>query len=387
LEPAQIDGFSGALSKMFEDLVSPEVASLVPYPPGKPQEELERELGIRDSIKLASNENPLGPSPKALAAVAQALGRLHRYPDGQGYYLKEALARRLGVAMNQIVLGNGSNEVIELCVRTFLRPGTNAVFSDPTFLVYSKVVQGAGGRMTRVPLKGLRHDLAGLRAAVDDQTRLIFLDNPNNPTGALVSRADIEAFIRDLPRLAVLVLDEAYVDFVRHGERIEPRAWIETDHPILFLRTFSKAYGLAGLRIGYGLAHRELVDYLDRVRQPFNVSSLAQAGALAALEDDDFYRLTLETTWAGLDWLKGETAALGFTAYATETNFMMIDLDREASDVAKAMLHEGVIVRSLASYGLPRTIRINAGTGDENRRFVAALKKVTAGNVPAPVRG
>ncbi len=372
---------------MFEDLVSPEVASLVPYPPGKPQEELERELGIRDSIKLASNENPLGPSPKALAAVAQALGRLHRYPDGQGYYLKEALARRLGVAMNQIVLGNGSNEVIELCVRTFLRPGTNAVFSDPTFLVYSKVVQGAGGRMTRVPLKGLRHDLAGLRAAVDDQTRLIFLDNPNNPTGALVSRADIEAFIRDLPRLAVLVLDEAYVDFVRHGERIEPRAWIETDHPILFLRTFSKAYGLAGLRIGYGLAHRELVDYLDRVRQPFNVSSLAQAGALAALEDDDFYRLTLETTWAGLDWLKGETAALGFTAYATETNFMMIDLDREASDVAKAMLHEGVIVRSLASYGLPRTIRINAGTGDENRRFVAALKKVTAGNVPAPVRG
>ena len=361
---------------MFEKLVSESVASLTPYPPGKPLEELEREMGISGAVKLASNENPLGPSPKAMEAVRRALPNLHRYPDGRGYYLKEALAAGLGVRMDQIVIGNGSNEIIELAVRTFLRPGTRAVFSDPTFLVYSKVVQGADGMVSRVPLKNYRHDLSGLVKAADDATRLVFLDNPNNPTGTLVPASDLKRFINDLPARAVLVLDEAYVDFVRQGDLPDPREIIEGDRPVIFLRTFSKVYGLAGLRVGFGLAHSEIVDYLDRVRQPFNVNTLGQVGALAALDDEEFFRKTRETTWRGLDRLTDALRQMGLEVFPTQTNFMMIRLDRPASEVADRMLREGVIIRSLASYGMPDTIRINAGLPEENERFLAALKKV-----------
>ena len=362
---------------MFEDLINQDVASLVPYPPGKPQEELERELGITGSIKLASNENPLGPSPKALKAAAAVLSNLHRYPDGRGYYLKETLARRLGVEMDQIVLGNGSNEIIELSVRTFMRPGLEAVFSDPAFLMYSKVVQGGGGVIRQVPLKNFRHDLAGLAAKVTDKTRLVILDNPNNPTGSLLTPDELESFRRDLPKTAVLLVDEAYVDFVRdEGALVDPIKWINDDRPVVFLRTFSKAYGLAGLRIGFGLAHRELVDYMDRVRQPFNVGAVGQAAALAALEDEEFLQKTLETTWTGLAWLADRMRDLGCKTFPTHTNFMMIELDCSASEVADRMLRQGVIIRSMASYGLDRCIRINAGTREENERFVKALEDV-----------
>ena len=361
---------------MFEYLVSKDVAALVPYPPGKPLEELERELGISGAVKLASNENPFGPSPKALEALTRALPNLHRYPDGRGYYLKEKLAEHLGLSMDQIVLGNGSNEIIELAVRTFLGPGGEAVFSDPTFLVYAKVVQGAGGSIRRVPLKNYRHDLAGLVSAVSDRTRLVFLDNPNNPTGTLVPAADLDAFRADLPQGAVLVLDEAYVDFVREGDLPDPAEAIAGDRPVIFLRTFSKAYGLAGLRIGYGLAHRELVDYLDRVRQPFNCNTLGQVGALAAVEDEDFYQKTRQAVWDGLDWLRVELDKLGLESFPTQTNFMMIRLDRSAGDVADRMLREGVIIRSLGSYGLPDMIRINVGLPEENERFARSLARV-----------
>ena len=361
---------------MFTKLISKSVASLVPYPPGKPQEELERELGISNAIKLASNENPLGPSPAALKAVTSALPNLHRYPDASGYYLKKSLAGRLGLDMDQIVLGNGSNEVIELCVRTFMRPGAGVVFSDPTFLMYSKVVQGADGEITRVPLKNHRHDLAGLCAAVTEQTRLVFLDNPNNPTGTLIPAPDLEAFINDLPKTAVLILDEAYYDFVRDERLLDPGIWVEKEHPILFLRTFSKAFGLAGLRVGYGLAHRELVGYLDRVRQPFNVNTLAQIGAEAALRDDDFYQRTRETVWSGLQWLRSELKDMGLSVFPTQTNFFMIDLNRPASDIAHRLLYEGVIARSLAGYGLDDILRVSVGLPEENQRFITALKNV-----------
>lgn len=278
--------------------------------------------------------------------------------------------------MAQIVLGNGSNEIIELCVRTFLRPGHGAVFSDPTFLVYAKVVQGAGGDVTRVPLKNFRHNLSGLARAVTEKTRLVFLDNPNNPTGALVPPEELESFLADLPRLTILVLDEAYRDFVREGGLVDPARLIEGDRPVIMLRTFSKAYGLAGLRVGYGLAQAELVDYLDRVRQPFNVNTLAQIGALAALEDEKFYQKTREVTWSGLDWLRSELDLIGLKYHPSQTNFFLIELDRPADEVAKAMLHEGVIVRSMKSYGLGKTIRINVGLPIENERFILALKKV-----------
>ena len=360
---------------MFEKLVSGDVASLAPYPPGKPLEELEREFGIQGAIKLASNENPWGPSPKAQAALAAAIPNLHRYPDGRGYYLKQALARRLGVAMDQLVLGNGSNEIIELAVRTFLKPGREAVMSEPTFLMYSKVVQGGDGVIVRAPLKDFKHDLPSMVRAVGDNTRLLFLDNPNNPGGALTPVRELLPFLADLPRETIVVLDEAYRDFIREEEPIDPRDLIEGDRPIIFLRTFSKAYGLAGLRIGYGLAHRELVAYMDRVRQPFNVNTLGQIGALAALEDEAFYQQTRQSTWAGLDWLYGELDKLGLAYHSTQANFFMIELDRPADEVSKKMLHDGVIIRSLKSYGLENIIRLNVGRSDENERFIQSLRK------------
>ena len=363
---------------MFEKLISDDIGALVPYPPGKPLEELERELGISGAVKLASNENPFGPSPKAKEALIAAIPNLHRYPDGRGYYLKKALAEKLGLDMTQIVLGNGSNEIIELAVRTFMRPGHTAVFSDPTFLVYSKVVQGAGGKTTRIPLNNLQHDLTGLVRAVDENTRLLFLDNPNNPTGSLVDADDLRRFMKDLPGTTVLILDEAYRDFVRERELVDPGEWIEGDRPVIALRTFSKVYGLAGLRVGYGLTHRELVDYLDRVRQPFNVNTLAQIGALAALRDDEFQRKTVEAAWAGLDWLGAELDKMGLKHYPSQTNYFMIETTRPASEVSDLMLREGVIVRSLASYGLENIIRINVGLIEENQRFITSLKKVLA---------
>lgn len=361
---------------MFEYLVSEKVAELVPYPPGKPLEELERELGISGAVKIASNENPLGPCPNSIKAVQEALPNLHRYPDGRGYYLKQTLAQRLNVEMEQIVLGNGSNEIIELAVRTFMRPGTKAVFSDPTFLVYSKVVQGADGTMERIPLKNFKHDLDGLAKAVDDNTRLIFLDNPNNPTGSLVPVDDLMGFLNDLPPTVVLIMDEAYVDFVRGADLLDPVEIINGTKPVVFLRTFSKVYGLAGLRVGYGLAHTEIVDYMDRVRQPFNVNTLGQIGAKAALEDDEFYEKTKQLTWDGLDWLGSELKKLGFESYSTHTNFIMIDLGRPTGEIAQKMLHEGVIIRALGSYGLDNMIRINSGLPEDNQRFINALKKV-----------
>ena len=360
---------------MFEKLVPENITSLVPYPPGKPLEELERELGISGAVKIASNENPLGPSPKALDAVATALNGLHRYPDGSGYYLKKALASRLGLDLTNIILGNGSNEIIELAVRTFLQPDLEAVFSDPTFLVYAKVVQGAGATATAVPLKNFKHDLTGLANAVTDRTRLLFLDNPNNPSGTLVPAADLKSFMADLPRQTILILDEAYVEFVRDQPLANPAEIISSQNPVIFLRTFSKIYGLAGLRIGYGLAHQEIVDYLDRIRQPFNVNSLAQKAALAALDDVEFYDRTRELVFTGLEWLWHQLDLMGLSYHKTQTNFFLIQLNRSANEISKKMLHEGVIVRSMNSYGLPDTIRINVGLPEENQRFITALQK------------
>ena len=363
---------------MFEHLISKDVAALIPYPPGKPLEELERERGVTKAVKLASNENPLGPSPRAVEAIRNILPNLHRYPDGRGYYLKHALAHRHGLAPEQIILGNGSNEVIELLVRTYLPAGSEAVFSDPTFLVYAKVVQGAAAAARRVPLKNDRHDLAGLRDAVTEKTRLVFLDNPNNPTGTLTPPEDLEALIGDLPNHVILALDEAYVDFVRHGRLLDPAAVLSGNRPVVFLRTFSKAYGLAGLRVGYGLAHGELVDYMDRVRQPFNVNAAALAAALAALEDEEFYEQTRRLTWDGLDWLGGRLRDMGLTPHDTETNFLMIDLHRPADPVHEALLTKGVITRSLSSYGLDHILRINVGLPEENARFIESLGEVLA---------
>jgi histidinol-phosphate aminotransferase len=356
--------------------VAPHISSLVPYPPGKPIEELEREYGISGSIKLASNENAWGPSPKATTAIKEALQNLHRYPDGSCYYLAQSLADKIGIKPEEIVFGNGSNEIIGLIIAAFLQPGEEVITSHPTFLMYQKLVQVQGGVNTVVNLSNsMHHDLKAILGAVSPLTRMIFLDNPNNPTGTIIDRGDFAAFLEKLPDEIIVVLDEAYVDFVAPELRIDALAYIRGGKPVAALRTFSKAYGLSGLRLGYGIMNAEMAGYLNRVRQPFNVNSLAQVGGVAALADDDHYRMTLQKTREGIAWLRKEVARLGCRPMETHTNFFLIDVKGDGRKLYEHMLHQGVIVRPMNAYGFPNYIRITVGRSDENQRFVDALAK------------
>jgi len=357
--------------------VPPHIAAIVPYPPGKPMDELEREYGVTNAIKLASNENAWGPSPKAVAAIGTMLHTLHRYPDGASFYLTEAVAHWIGAVPAEIVLGNGSNEVIEFLVKAFVGTGDAVITSHPSFLMYQKFVQVRGGENIVIPLKEMHHDLEAIAAAVTDRTRLIFLDNPNNPTGTLIGKETFDRFLRDLPQSVIVVVDEAYVDFVDPGERIDILGYIRQPEQIpavVSLRTFSKAFGLAGLRVGFGVMHREVAALLHRVRQPFNINLPAQAGALAALADEEHYQKTLRGTAEGRAWLSAAVRELGCRPYPSYTNFFLIDVHCDATQLYEAMLHQGVIVRSMKAYGYPEFIRITVGTRDENLRFAAALK-------------
>src|SRR5437870_3140052 len=360
------------------DLVPPWIRTLAPYAPGKPIEELERELGIRDSIKLASNENPLGPSPKALAAITAALGDLHRYPDGSAFYLKRRLAERLGVSEAEVIVGNGSNEIIELAVRTFLRPGDEAVMADQAFVVYRLVVQSAGGSSRMVPLRDFTHDLEAIAAAVTPRTRLVFLGNPNNPTGTIFRRAAWSAFLGRLPEHLLVVADDAYAEYVEDPEYPDTiRERGDGRVAVLSLRTFSKLYGLAGLRVGYGVASGPVIDALDRIRQPFNVNALALAGALAALDDEEHVRRTLAANRAGMAFLVDAFRALGLAHVPSAANFVLVRVG-DGARVYEALLRRGVIVRPMAVYGFPEHVRVTVGTEAENARFVAALRAVLA---------
>jgi len=351
------------------------IKTLVPYPPGKPIEELEREYGITGSVKLASNENPWGPSPMAVTAIGEVLANLHRYPDGSCYYLARKLAAQLGVQPSEIVFGNGSNEIIGLLVSAFLEPGDEVITSHPTFLMYQKIVQVQGGTNRVVPLKDMNHDLEAILAAINDKTRLIFLDNPNNPTGSVIAKESFASFLKEVPDQVIVVLDEAYVDFVRPEEHLATLDLIHASKAVVGLRTFSKAYGLAGLRIGYGIMSEELAGFLHRVRQPFNVNSLAQAGALAALDDEDHYRRTLEQTRQGMAWLVKEVKKLGCRPSPSSTNFFLIDVGGSGKNLYERMLLKGAIVRPMHAYGYPNHIRITVGREEENLRFVKALSE------------
>lgn len=355
--------------------VSKNISSLVPYPPGKPIEELERELGIKGSIKLASNENPLGPSKKALEAVARALGNLHRYPDGSCYYLKEKLAVKLGVDPSMLIFGNGSNEIIELLVRAFLKKGEEAVMADPSFAVYPIVIKTVGARGAIAPLKDMRHDLRAMARLINDKTRIIFIANPNNPTGTIVTDSEFSRFMKDVPDDVIVCVDEAYSEFVRSGEYPDTLSYIKEGRPVLLLRTFSKIYGLAGLRVGYGVAHPEIVDFMNRVRQPFNVNSLAQVAAMAALDDTEHLKKTLQNNDSGLKYLFKEVRALGFECVETEANFFLIKVG-DGKVVYNALLKKGVIVRPMASYNLPEYIRVTVGLPEENERFIKSFAEV-----------
>lgn len=352
------------------------VENLIPYPPGKPIEELERELGIKGSIKLASNENPLGPSPKAVQAIMEKVHGLHRYPDGSGYYLKTKLSEKFGLPADRIILGNGSNELIELIVRTFLSSGDHVVQAFPTFLVYEKVVTGAGGMITSVPLSDFRIDLDAVYREITPKTKIVFINNPNNPTGTALSKEELFDFLRQVPEDVIVALDEAYIEFVS-DETTAQGLELLTKHPCLcVLRTFSKLYGLAGLRIGYGFASEKIIDYMNRVRQPFNANTLAQAAAMAALDDAEFVSKTLKLTREGLAYLYQSLDHMGLEYLPTQTNFFLIKVPPGGKSVYNRMLKQGVIVRAMDAYGLPDYIRINVGLAEENERFIETLKKV-----------
>jgi histidinol-phosphate aminotransferase len=363
----------------LERVVKPHILALEPYQPGKPIEELERELGITGSIKLASNESPLGPSPRALAAVREALAGVHRYPDGASFELRRKLAARLGVAEGQLVFGAGADEILELLAKVLLGPGDECVHAWPSFAMYPIVVQGMGARALRVPLDAsLCHDLAALAAAVTPRTKLVFVCNPNNPTGTSVGAAAFDRFLAALPAHVVVAVDEAYVDFARRPDFPDSLAWLSRRPGTVVLRTFSKIYGLAGLRVGYGVADPELASYLERARHPFNVNRLAEVAAVAALDDREYRERITRLTAEGIAYLSRELRALGIEVWPSDANFV---LARAGAGIYERLLREGVIVRPLAGFGMPEHVRISVGLPEENERLVKTLRRLREGGL------
>ncbi|CAA9890604.1 Histidinol-phosphate aminotransferase 2 [Candidatus Methylobacter favarea] len=354
-------------------LAIPGVQQLIPYKPGKPIEELEREFGLTRVIKLASNENPLGPGKKALAAIQSILKDMALYPDGSGFGLKHALAVKYAVESDQITLGNGSNEILELAARAFLTPGLEVIFSQHAFAVYPIVTQAVGATAVVVTAVKYGHDLEAMLESVTEKTRIVFIANPNNPTGTLLSQTALESFISALPESCVCVLDEAYFEFVSSAEPIDSIDWLKTYPNLIITRTFSKAYGLAGLRVGYGLSSPQIADILNRVRQPFNNNALALAAAEAALTDSEHLQQTIATNARGMEQLTDGFKNLGLEWIPSAGNFVLVDLKRLAQPVYEALLRKGVIVRPVANYGLPNHLRISIGTHEENRLFLKAL--------------
>ncbi len=357
-------------------IIQPHLAQLTPYQAGKPLEELTRELGLTDAIKLASNENPLGPSPKAIEAISANLASLHRYPDSHAFYLKEDLSRNLGLNSSQLILGNGSDEVLDLLVRALVPPGGEVISTTHTFLMYGLLTQAVGGVFRTVPLKNMAVDLEAVAQAVTDNTRLILLNSPNNPTGTVFSRDAWESFLNALPQAVTVVLDEAYIDFADDPDIPHSLEYVSEERPLVGLRTFSKAYGLAGLRVGYGFGPSELMDYLNRLRLPFNINRLAQVGARAALTDVEFLERTKELVRTGRAYLEKGLTQLGLTFVPSQANFILVYLGREGKQVYQAMLKEGVIIRAMDAYGYPEHIRVNVGLPSENERFLTTLEKV-----------
>jgi histidinol-phosphate aminotransferase len=356
------------------DQVPEYIRTLIPYAPGKPIEEVEREIGIFNSIKLASNENPLGPSPAALDAMREKLAQLHLYPDGDCFYLKRGLAAKLNVAPEQLIFGNGSNEIIELAIRTFMRPGDEAVMARQAFVVYKLIVQAVGGVSQEVPLRNFTHDLEAIGAAISARTRIVFLANPNNPTGTIFHKAAWEKFLKRIRSDVFIIVDEAYFEYVEAADYPNSLDYHQQGKALLTLRTFSKLYGLAGLRIGYGIADKEIISLMHRVRQPFNVNAPAQWGALAALDDREHVRRSLENNRQGLEYLAAEFTRLGIEYVPSHANFVFLRVGK-GEDVFNRLLAQGIIVRPMAGYQFPEYLRVTIGTMDENRKFIDGLRK------------
>ncbi|MFQ5351715.1 MAG: histidinol-phosphate transaminase [Candidatus Binatia bacterium] len=356
------------------------IIGLNPYEPGKPIEEVERELGIANCVKLASNENPLGPSPFALRALEAALAEVHRYPDGGAVALTRRLADELAVGVGQLVLGNGSNELIELLTRIFASPGDEVVMSEDAFLIYELVSRAQGAEAVKVPSREFHHDLDAIGAAITPRTRLVFLANPNNPTGTIFRRSEWERFLADTPTRVVLVVDEAYSEFVDDEEFPDTLSCLNTHPGLVVLRTFSKIHGLAGLRVGYGIGPEEIIDAVARLRQPFNVNALAQVAALAALDDHDHLKASRHLVREGRAFYYGALDEIGLEYVESQANFVLVRVGDGAA-VTRAMLERGVIVRPMDPYGYPDMVRVTFGTAIENRRCVDALAEICADSI------
>jgi len=362
----------------YHELAVPGVRALHPYLPGKPVAELEREYGIRDAIKLASNENPLGPSPVAMAAAQRELETLVRYPEGSAWRLTAALAERHAVTQDAVTPGNGSNDVLDMIARVFLGPGTEAVFSEHAFAVYPIVVQatGATARVAPALADNRGHDLDAMAACVGPATRVVFIANPNNPTGTWLAAQDLHRFLAELPEYVIAVVDEAYFEYVQEPDYPDTTTWLAEFPNLVVTRTFSKAWGLAGLRVGYAVSAPGIAALLNRVRHPFNVNSLAQAAAAAALADRDHLAAVIRLNREGLRQLEVGLSRLGLSWIPSVGNFVTLDTGRAAGEVYEQLLRQGVIVRPVANYGLPRHLRVTTGLPEENARFLSAIGRV-----------
>ena len=362
---------------MARPLVPSYIEDLKPYVPGKPIEETEREYGISNVIKLASNENPLGPSPMALRALERALPRIALYPDGTSYELVRRLARHLNVEANEVFVGSGSNEIIELIIRTFTTPDDLTLLSKGSFVMYKTALQSHGRRYLEIPMQaGYRYDLVTMARALTPKTRLVFLANPDNPTSTAFSKAELDAFLSHVSPDTLVVLDEAYFEYVRWPEYPNGLDYFRKLPNLIVLRTYSKIYGLAGLRVGYGVMNPELVGYLNRTKMPFNLTLPAQVAGVAALDDVEHLRTTRETTWRALEYLEAELIKLGIPVPHSHANFVFADLGRPSEPVYEQLLRRGIITRPVPGSGWPNALRISAGLQSQNERLVQALAEV-----------
>jgi histidinol-phosphate aminotransferase len=359
------------------DLAPSYISSIAPYQPGKPISELAREMGLEEAsiIKLASNENPLGISPKAYEAIQDALEDISRYPDGNSFALRDAVCRKFRLQPEQLVFGNGSNDILELAARAFLVPESEAIYSQHAFAVYALVTQAVGAKGVVVPAKNYGHDLKAMLAAITPATRMIFIANPNNPTGTLLEKQALKDFLRQVPTRVLVVLDEAYDEYLLESHKSESVAWLAEFSNLIISRTFSKAYGLAGLRIGYGMANAAITDIMNRVRQPFNVNSVAQAAAVASLEDEAFVARSYALNQAGMKQITQGFERLGLSYIPSFGNFVSFRVTN-AGDVYQHLLKKGVIVRPVANYGMPNYLRVSIGLFDENARFLEVMEEI-----------
>ncbi len=360
----------------MREIARKNILSVKPYVPGKPIDEVKRELGLRDVIKLASNENPFGPSPKVLKAIQESAETVNRYPDGNCHYLRRELAKQLRVNPDQLIFGNGSDEVIVMATRVFAGVGDEVVMATPSFLIYEIASKISGATIKMVPLKNFRYDLDGIKRAVTRKTKIIFIGNPDNPAGTYLTQKQVENLLKNIRPNILVFIDEAYFEFVDEKDYPDTIRLIKTYKNVITTRTFSKMYGLAGLRVGYGVANRDVISLLDRVREPFNINSAAQAAALACLRDKKYYQKLLKVINAQRKYLYRQLESLDLSFVDSVTNFILVDVAGNGSGVSRSLLKKGVIVRDMGYWGLKTYIRVTIGTPQENQKFIKALREV-----------